>query len=58
MKASICISMTVGKTLGHRDLKMTLRYAHLAPDYLKGSVDRLDFTISEEGEQESPDGAQ
>ena len=34
---------TVGKILGHKDLKMTLRYAHLAPEYLKGAVDRLNF---------------
>ena len=26
---------------GHKDLKMTLRYAHLAPDYKRAAIDRL-----------------
>jgi site-specific recombinase XerD len=29
----------VKKLLGHHDMKMTERYAHLAADYLKGAVD-------------------
>jgi site-specific recombinase XerD len=28
----------VKKLLGHHDLKMTERYAHLAPDYLREAV--------------------
>jgi hypothetical protein len=42
--------------LGHTDLKMTLRYAHLAPDHLRGemmkterscnNVDRLQHKIN------------
>jgi integrase len=32
---------TVKKLLGHHDMKMTERYAHLAPDFLKGAVDLL-----------------
>ncbi|MFN8008417.1 MAG: site-specific integrase [Terriglobia bacterium] len=32
---------TVKKLLGHHEIKMTERYAHLAPDYLKGAVDLL-----------------
>ncbi len=41
---------TVGKILGHKTAQITLRYAHLAPDHLKGAVDRLDFTApAEEG---------
>jgi site-specific recombinase XerD len=28
---------TVKKLLGHHDMKMTERYAHLAPDFLKNS---------------------
>ena len=33
---------TVQKLLGHRDIKTTMRYAHLAPDHLKGAVERID----------------
>ena len=33
---------TVAKLLGHRDIKMTMRYAHLAPDHLQGAVDVLE----------------
>ncbi len=31
------------KILGHADLKMTLIYAHLAPDFLEGEMDRVRF---------------
>jgi integrase len=42
---------TVGKILGHKTAQITLRYAHLAPDHLKGAVDRLDFTVKAEEER-------
>lgn len=31
----------VSKLLGHADLEMTQRYAHLAPDHLRAAVDKL-----------------
>jgi site-specific recombinase XerD len=34
---------TVGKILGHKTLQVTLRYAHLSPDHLKGAVGKLDY---------------
>jgi integrase len=34
--------MTVKEFLGHKDIKMTLRYAHLAPDYKRAAINRLD----------------
>lgn len=43
---------TVGKILGHKTAQITLRYAHLAPDFLKGAVDRLDFSMPEQGEKQ------
>jgi integrase len=33
---------TVSKLLGHKDIQTTQIYAHLAPDYLKSAVDKLD----------------
>lgn len=32
---------TVAKLMGHKDIKMTMRYAHLAPDHLQTAVDVL-----------------
>ena len=34
---------TVSKLLGHSSIAVTQMYAHLAPDYLKVSVERLKF---------------
>jgi site-specific recombinase XerD len=32
---------TVAQLLGHRDIKMTMRYAHLAPEHLEAAVNAL-----------------
>jgi site-specific recombinase XerD len=37
---------TVSKLLGHGSVAVTQMYAHLAPDYLKVSVERLKFIKS------------
>jgi len=44
----------VAKMLGHRDLRMTQRYAHLAPEHLRGAVAALDRIDMEDG-PESPE---
>ncbi len=31
--------LTLQRVLGHSDLKITMRYAHLAPDYMQQVVD-------------------
>jgi integrase len=38
---------TVSRLLGHMDIKMTLRYSHLAPAHMVKAVDILDQTINE-----------
>lgn len=35
--------LALQKILGHSDVKMTMVYAHLAPDFLDGEMDRLKF---------------
>jgi hypothetical protein len=32
--------------LGHADIKMTMVYAHFAPDHLEDAVTKIRFTIS------------
>lgn len=41
---------TVSKLLGHKDIKMTLRYAHLAPSHMINAVKMLDTVLSEKNE--------
>ena len=44
---------TVGAILGHKDLKVTQRYAHLAPEHLREAVECLDYTLKEELQREA-----
>lgn len=36
--------LTLQKVLGHSDLKLTMRYAHLAPDYLNEVTEKEPLT--------------
>ncbi|MCX8070093.1 MAG: site-specific integrase [Thermodesulfovibrionales bacterium] len=37
---------TVSRLLGHKDIKMTLRYSHLAPDHVSNAVNVLDKVMN------------
>ena len=41
---------TVQKWMGHKDLKTTLRYAHVSPDHEKAAIERLDYKASNNDE--------
>ena len=45
---------TVAKLMGHKDIKMTMRYAHLAPDHLQAAVDVADAEVSRGRQRGSP----
>jgi integrase len=49
--------VTVKEFLGHKDLKMTLRYAHLAPDYKRAAIERLDTSMDTRHEKRVTDYA-
>lgn len=42
--------------LGHRDLNMTARYSHLAPDTLQEAVKGLERRLNEQGERRAVQG--
>ncbi len=42
---------TVQELLGHNDIRMTMRYAHLAPDHMKNAVRILDSHYLDTGEK-------
>ncbi|WP_410506520.1 hypothetical protein [Marinomonas sp. GJ51-6] len=39
--------LTLQKVLGHSDIKMTMRYGHLAPDYLEEATRLNPFSKSD-----------
>jgi hypothetical protein len=49
--------LTVKEFLGHRDIKMTLRYVHLAPDYKRAAIHRLDTSMDTSAYQGRPEHA-
>ena len=44
---------TVAKLMGHKDIKQTMRYAHLAPDHLQAAVEVLTRRESQQGRQQA-----
>jgi integrase len=50
---------TVQELLGHKDIRMTMRYSHLAPDHMKNAVRILDshYLDTKGSEQENQDAA-
>jgi len=42
---------TVQQVLGHKDIKMTMRYSHLSPEYVQDAMERLDKLWTPYGHQ-------
>jgi integrase-like protein len=47
----------VKELLGHSDIQITMRYAHLAPDHLRAAVASLDGILSASGPEAPAAGA-
>ena len=47
---------TVQTLLGHKDLRMTMRYSHLSPEHLREAVSRLDRSLNPVSNQCSVEG--
>jgi len=46
--------MTAKELLGHKSIKMTMRYSHLSPDYKRQAIDKMDtYMDTKEKEQRS-----
>jgi integrase len=45
---------TIQQLLGHKDLRMTMRYAHLSAEHLQQAVNRLDVVLGDSAEQRTP----
>jgi len=43
---------TVQQVMGHKDIKMTMRYSHLSPEYVQEAIGRLDNVWTPYGHQE------
>jgi len=43
---------TVQQIMGHKDIKMTMRYSHLSPDYIQKAVEKLDLLWTPFGHQD------
>lgn len=44
---------TIQQLLGHKDLRMTMRYAHLSAEHLQQAVNRLDVVMGERREEKT-----
>lgn len=43
---------TVQQVMGHKDIKMTMRYSHLSPEYVQEAMERLDNVWTPYGHQD------
>jgi len=48
---------TVQQIMGHKEIKMTMRYAHLSPEYVQKAVEKLDSLWTLYGHQSKNEGS-